>query len=81
MPVIFSDKLSFSKYSGVKVKCENNVIYCAEYRTAQENFEAIKKALCILYNLPDDILFGMPNGEDKCLFEIRGGTVETYRTY
>jgi len=79
--VKYTSQLSLSKFSGVMVKYDGNTLLCCQFRTAEENFEAIKKALCILRDMSEDILFGVPEGEQQCLFEMNGGTVQFYRSY
>ena len=66
-------------YSGVRVKYKGNVLYCCRSRSADENFEHIKRALCELVGMDFLTLFGFYEEGDKSLFEQNDGTVEFYR--
>ena len=80
MPIRFDGQLDLAKSYGVRIKYQGNVLYCASHRTAEENFAATKKALCILVDMDADILFGVADVGGPCMFEADGGVIELYRT-
>lgn len=72
--------LGAQEFSGIRLKFQGNVLYCARHRLAEDNLETAQEALCLLIGLEREVLFGIRE-DGTTLFESEGGSVEFYRSH
>ena len=73
-------QIGTAHYPCVRITLYGNILHSCMRRTAEENLNSAKQALCLLLDVSPDFLFEIRD-DGKSRFDDEDGKIEFYREY